>query len=95
MPQTAFPRRGSRTLSISDFARFLGLYEDQQIVAIRSRLTAHLTRGIYEERTVPPAFQRFHSQFVDFTMNRTTEAGNPLIPYLINPRMAHQPIAER
>ena len=67
---------------------------DDQVVAVQSRLTALQTRGRYDEQTVPPASQRFHSSLIEFTMNRPGEAGDPLTPYLINPRMAHQSVAE-
>ena len=39
--------------------------------------------------------ERFHSSFIEFTLNGEAEASNPLIRYLIDPQMAHQSMAER
>ena len=49
---------------------------------------------IFDEQIVPPASEWFHSLFIEFTINRETEADNPLIPYLIDPQTAHQSMAE-
>ena len=81
------------SLSLHDFARLLGMSHNQ-VKGIQSRLTALQTRGIFDEEIVPPASERFHSSFIEFTMNQEVEASNSLIPSLIDPRMAHQSMAE-
>ena len=81
------------SLALHDFAHLLGMSHNQ-VRVVQSRLTALQTRGIFDEQIVPPASERFHSSFIEFTMNREVEAGNPLIPCLIDPQMAHQSMAE-
>jgi tetratricopeptide (TPR) repeat protein len=81
------------SLPLRDFARLLGI-SHYQVKAVQSKLTALQTRATFDEHTVPTASQCFHSSFVEFTMSEESEAGNPLIPYLINPRMAHESVAE-
>ena len=82
-----------KSLPLRDFARLLGI-SHYQVKAVQSKLTALQTRATFDEHTVPMASQCFHSSFVEFIMNEEVEAGNPLIPYLINPRMVHESIAE-
>ena len=65
-----------------------------RVRGVQSRLTALQTRGIFDEQIVPPASERFHSSFIEFTINQEAEAGNPLIPYLTDPQIAHQSMAE-
>ena len=81
------------SLSLHDFARLLGI-SHYQVKGVQSKLTALQTRGTHDEHTIPAASQCFHSSFVEFTMKEESEAGNPLIPYLINPRTAHGSVAE-
>ena len=81
------------SLPLHDFARLLGMSHNQ-VRGVQSRLTALQTRGIFDEKVVPPASERFHSSFIEFTMNREAEASNPLIRCLIDPQMAHQSMAE-
>ena len=81
------------SLPLPDFACLLEMSEDQ-VKGVQTRLTALQTRGTYDEHTVPPASERFHSSLVEFTMNREAEAGKRLIHYPINPQMAHESIAE-
>ena len=81
------------SLSLHDFARLLGMSRNQ-VRGVQSRLTALQTRGTFDEQIVPPASERFHSSFIEFTMNRETEASNSLIPYLIDSQIAHQSMAE-
>ena len=80
------------SLPLHDFARLLGLSHNQ-VRGVQSRLTALQTRGAFDEQIIPPASEWFHSSFIEFTMNHEAEAGNPLIPYLIDPQMAHQSMA--
>ena len=80
-------------LPLHDSARFIGMSLNQ-VRGVQSRLTALQTRGTYDEQIVPPAFERFHSSFIEFTLNREPEGGNPLIPCPIDPQMAHQSMAE-
>ena len=83
------------SLSLHNFAHLLGLSHNQ-VRGVQSRLTALQTRGTFDEQIVPPASERFHSSFIEFTMNREAEASNPLIPCQIqvDPQMAHQSMAE-
>ena len=81
------------SLPLHDFARLLGM-SPNQVRGAQSRLTALQTRGTFDEQIVPPASERFHSSFIEFTMNQEAEACNPLIPWLINPQTAHQSIVE-
>ena len=81
------------SLPLHDFARLLGMSHNQ-VRGVQSRLTALQTRGAFDEQIVPPASERFHSSFIEFTMKREAEAGNPLIRCLIDPLMAHQSMAE-
>ena len=81
------------SLSLHDFARLLGISHNQ-IRGVQSRLTALQTRGAFDEQIVPPASERFHSSFIEFTMNREAEASNSSITYHIDPQMAHQSMAE-
>jgi tetratricopeptide (TPR) repeat protein len=81
------------SLPLPDFARLLGM-SDNEVKGVQTRCRALQTRGTFDERTVPPASERFHSSFMEFTMNRKAEPGNTLIPYLINPQTAHESIAE-
>ena len=81
------------SLPLHDFARLLGVSHNQ-VGGVQSRLTALQTRGTFDEQIVPPASERFHSSFIEFTTNREAEVGNPLIPCLIDPQMAHQSMAE-
>ena len=81
------------SLPLHDFAHLLGMSHNQ-VKGVQSRLTALQTRGAFDENIVPPASERFHSSFIEFTMYREAEASNPLIPSLIDPQMAHQSMAE-
>ena len=83
------------SLLLHDFARLIGMSHNQ-VRGVQSRLTALQTRGTIDEQIVPPASERFHSSFIEFTMNREAEGGDPLliIPCLIDPQMAHQSMAE-
>ena len=81
------------SLPLHDFARLLGMSLNQ-VGGVQSRLTALQTPGTFDEQIVPPASERFHSSFIEFTMNQEVEAGNPLFPCLIDPQMAHQSMAE-
>ena len=81
------------SLPLDDFARLLGMSHNQ-VRGVQSRLTALQTRGTFDEQIVPPASERFHSSFIEFTMDREADAGNPLIPCLIDPQLAHQSMAE-
>ena len=81
------------SLALHDFARLLGMSHNQ-VRGVQSRLTALQTRGTFDEQIVPPASERFHSSFIEFTMNREAEADNSLIPFLIDPQTAHQSMAE-
>ena len=81
------------SLPLHDFARLLGMSHNQ-VRGVQTRLTALQTRGIFDEQIVPPVSERFHSSFIEFTMNQDAEASNPLIPSLIDPQMAHQCMAE-
>ena len=80
-------------LHLHDFSRLLGMSHNQ-VRGIQSRLTALQTRGIFDEQIVPPASERFHSSFIEFTMIWGAGASKPLIPCLIDPQMAHQSMAE-
>ena len=80
-------------LPLYDFARLLGMSHNQ-VRGVQFRLTALQTRGTFDEQIVPPASQWFHSSFIEFTMNQEAEAGNPSIPCIIDPQMAHQSMAE-
>lgn len=81
------------SLPLHDFARLLGMSHNQ-VRGVQSRLTALQTRGTFDEQIVPPASEWFHSSFIEFTINREAEAGNTLIPYLIDSQIAHQSMAE-
>jgi tetratricopeptide (TPR) repeat protein len=81
------------SLPLPDFARLLGMSDDQ-VIGVQSRLTALQTRGTFDEYTVTPASQRFHSSFLEFTVDRGTEASDTVIPYSINSQIAHQSVAE-
>ena len=81
------------SLPLHDFARLLEM-SHKQVKSVQSRLTALQTRGTFDEQIVPPASERFHSSFIEFTMNLEAEASNPLISCLIDPQMAHQSMAE-
>ena len=81
------------SLPLHDFARLLGMSHNQ-VRGVQYRLTALQTRGTFDEQIVPPASERFHSSFIEFTMNREAEASDPLIRCLIDPQMEHQSIAE-
>ena len=81
------------SLPLNGFARLIGLSHNQ-VRGVQSRLTALQTGGIFDEQIVPPASERFHSSFIEFTMNHEAEASNPSIPFPINPQMAHQSVAE-
>ena len=81
------------SLPLHDFARLLGISHNQ-VRGVQSRLTALQTRGLFDEQIVPPASERFHSSFIEFTMNREAETSNSSIPYQIDPQMAHQSMAE-
>ena len=81
------------SLPLHDFARLLGMSHNQ-VRGVQSRLTALQTRGTFDEQTVPPASERFHSSFIEFTMNSEAEASIPLIPCLSEPHTAHQSMAE-
>ena len=81
------------SLPLHDFARLLGMSHNQ-VRGVQSRLTALQTRGTFDEQIVPPASEWFHSSFIEFTMNWEADAGNPLIPCLIDSQMAHQSMAE-
>ena len=82
-------------LPLHDFARLIGMSHNQ-VKGVESRLTALQTWGTFDEQIVPPASERFHSSFIEFTMNEEAEASNPLliIPYLIDPQTAHRSMAE-
>ena len=80
------------SLPLHDFAHLLGMSHNQ-VKGVQSRLTALQTRGVFDEKIVPPASEWFHSSFIEFTINREAEA-SPLIPSLIDPQMAHQSMAE-
>ena len=79
------------SLPLHDFACLLGMSHNQ-VKGVQSWLTALQTRGT---QIVPPASGWFHSSFIEFTMNGEVEARNPLIPYLSDPQMAHQSMAEQ
>ena len=64
------------SLPLHDFARLLGLSHNQ-VKGIQSRLTALQTRGAFDEQIIPPASEWFHSSFIESTVNREAEAGNP------------------
>ena len=81
------------SLPLHDFALLLGMSDDQ-VGGVQSQLTALQMRGTFHESTVPPASQRFHSSFVEFTMNQKAEAGNALLAYSIDPQMAHESMGE-
>ena len=81
------------SLPLHDFARLLGMSLNQ-VGGVQSRLTALQTPGTFDEQIVPPASEWFHSSFIEFTMKREVEAGNPLFPCLIDPQMAHLSVAE-
>ena len=81
------------SLPLHDFARLLGLSHNH-VRGVQSQLTALQTRGNFDDQIIPPASERFHSSFIEFTMNREAEAGNPLLRCLIDPQMAHQSMAE-
>ena len=81
------------SLPLHDFARLLRMSHNQ-VRGVQSQLAALQTHGIFDEQIIPPASERFHSSFIEFTMNQEAEAGDPLIPYLIDPQIAHQSMAE-
>ena len=81
------------SLPLHDFACLLGMSHNQ-VRGVQSRLTALQTRGVFDEQLVPPASERFHSSFIEFTMNREAETSNLLISCLIDPQIAHQSMAE-
>ena len=81
------------SLPLHDFARLLGM-SHKQVKSVQSRLTSLQTRGTFDEQIVHPASERFHSSFIEFTMNQEAEVGNPSTPYLIDSQMAHQSMAE-
>ena len=60
------------SLPLPDFARLLQV-SDNQVKEVQTRLTAIQTRGIFDECIVPPASERFHSSFVEFTMDGETD----------------------
>ena len=81
------------SLPLNYFARILGMSHNQ-VRGVQSRLTVLQTRGAFDEQIIPPASEWSHSSFIEFTMNQELEVGNPLIPCLIDPQMAHQSMAE-
>ena len=81
------------SLPLQGFARLLGMPETR-IKGVQSRLNALQTRGAFDEQVVLPASERFHNSFIEFTRNRERKANDPLIPYLLDSRMAHQFMAE-
>ena len=88
------------SLPLHDFARLLRVSQ-KQIKGVQSRLTALQTKGAFDDNDdseqpeiVPPASERFHASFIEFTMNQEGETDNPLIPCLFDPQTAHQSMAE-
>ena len=73
------------SLSLNDFARLLGVSHNQ-VRGVQSRHTALQTCGAFDEQIVPPASERFHSLFIEFTMNSEAETSNSLILYQIDGR---------
>ena len=79
-----------KSLPLHDFARLLGMSHNQ-VRGVQTQLAALQIRGTFDEQIISPASERFHSSFIEFTMNQEAEAD---IPYIIDPQIAHQSMAE-